>query len=140
MKNMDFDTYYSPDHYTGNYLKDLFDAEGTKELVLKIASIDAEAFSDAKNPQWVLSFGAGIPKLRIKPAIGRALRQSLGPKSADWIGKCIALSVEPIEWEDSSTGEKKSGSTIKARSVGDGEAASLPTPPRNDSLDDDIPF
>jgi hypothetical protein len=105
---MNYDEDYLPEYFSGTYLNDQLDAEGKKELILTIASVATETFNDAKNPQWLASFGAGMPKLRIKPAIGAALRQGFGPDSKNWIGKRIGLSVEPKEWEDRATGEMKS--------------------------------
>jgi hypothetical protein len=133
---MNYDHDYLPPYFSGNFLNDQLEAEKIKELILTIASITTETFNDTKDRQWVASFGAGMPKLRIKPPIGKPLRQAFGPDSGNWIGKHIGLSVEPIEWEERATGEKKSGFTIKARSVGGDEPTGLPRPP----LDDDIPF
>jgi hypothetical protein len=136
---MNYDQDYLPEHLNGTFLNDLLEAQGTKELVLTIGSISHETFNDSKNPQWVLSFGGGISKLRVKPAIGAVLRQAFGPDSKNWIGKRIALSVELKEWEDRTTGEKKSGLVINGRPVGDNEQASQPSR-LLDTLDDDIPF
>ncbi|WP_027230387.1 hypothetical protein [Phyllobacterium sp. UNC302MFCol5.2] len=136
---MNYDQDYLPDLFTGTYLNDLLEAQRTKEFVLTNGSISLQTFQDAKNPQWVISFGGGIPKLRVKPAIGAVLRQAFGPDSKNWIGKRIALSVEPIEWEDHETREMKSGFAIRVRAVADEEPASQP-PPSFNSLDDDIPF
>ncbi|TCM62269.1 hypothetical protein [Rhizobium sp. BK068] len=136
---MNYDHDYIPEIFTGIYLNDQLTASGTKEILLQIGSLALQTFNDAKSPQWVASFGAGIPKLRIKPAIGGPLRQAFGPDSKNWIGKRIALSVEPIEWEDQTTHEMKSGFAIKARPVADDEEASVQSLP-NVTLDDDIPF
>jgi hypothetical protein len=136
---MNYDHDYVPDIFSGIYLKDQLTAAGTEELVLQIGSLALQTFNDAKNPQWVASFGAGIPKLRIKPAIGGPLRLAFGPDSKTWIGKRIALSVEPIEWEDHITHEMKSGFAIKARPLADDEPVSMPSP-ATALLDDDIPF
>ena len=136
---MNYDEDYVPEHLNGTFLNDLLEAQGTKELALIIGSISPEMFNDSKNPQWVLSFGGGIPKLRVKPSIGAVLRQAFGPDSKNWIGKRIALSVELREWEDRATGEKKSGLVIKVRPAGDNEPASQ-LRRIFDTLDNDIPF
>ncbi|RRI02319.1 hypothetical protein EH240_12700 [Mesorhizobium tamadayense] len=138
MTDFDFSKDYGVGFFSGQRLHDRLILEAKDELILTITGIRLQTFSDAADPEWVLSLGEGEDELRLKKnnrQLGQALADAYGINGKTWVGKRIGLSAHWITWTDKGTGEAKEGYTLRARGFPDAEV-SKPSP----GPDDDIPF
>ena len=114
MADLKYTDTYAAGLFTGAGLHDRLRQESKTELLLTITAIRTENFNDAKQPQWVVSFGADEQELRIKPAVGKPLFEAFGNSSKGWIGKQIVLAPEWIEWTGQD-GKDMEGYTLRAK-------------------------
>ncbi|WP_419696753.1 hypothetical protein ACN2CC_15345 [Mesorhizobium muleiense] len=148
MPDFDFSKDYGVGFFSGQRLHDRLILEGKDELILTITGIRLKTFSDAADPEWVLSFGEGEDELRLKKnnrQLGKSIADAFGNNGRTWVGKQIGLSADWITW--TSRDEAKEGYTIKVRPIPLNSYAleAGKEQPRqdgkpNDDLEDEIPF